>query len=108
VDVSKDWEAGVFGEAAKYGDAFFEAGAAETLYAGAVRLVVAGLEDVRDAEVGGDALDLLGHAPHVGFGLNDTWTGDEEQLARSDVDRANFKGVRHEGDSTAPRREQAL
>ena len=53
--------------AAEDAGAFDEAGAAETFDAGAVGLVVAGFEDVGDAEVGGDALDGVGHGAGVGF-----------------------------------------
>ena len=74
--VREDGQAGVFGDAAEDARAFNEAGAAEALDAGAVGLVVAGFEDVGDAEVGGDALDSFGDGARVGFGLNDAGTGD--------------------------------
>jgi len=61
VDVSKHGEAGGFGDCAEDACAFNQAGAAKTFHAGAVGLVVAGLEDVRDAEVACDALDGVGH-----------------------------------------------
>jgi hypothetical protein len=37
----------------------------------------------------------------MGFGLDNARPGDEEELARSDVNRPDFKGVRHEDDSTS-------
>ena len=77
-----------------------EAGAAEAFDAGAVGLVVAGFEDEGNAEVGGDALDGVGHGADVGFGLDDAGAGDEEEPARADLHRADFKRVAHEGDST--------
>jgi hypothetical protein len=101
VDVGEDREAGIFGESAKYGDTFFEAGAAKALHAGAVGFVVAGFEDERDTKLGSNALEGFGHAPDVSFGLDDTRPGNEEELARTDVDRSDFKGVRHEDDSTS-------
>ena len=81
--------------------ALLQAGAAETVDAGAVGLVVAGLEDVRDAEVGGDALDGVGQGARMGLGLNDAGAGDQEKLARADMYGADFKGVAHESDCKA-------
>ena len=46
---------------------FDQAGAAEVLDGGAVRLVVAGLEDVGNAEVRGNALDRVGTAIQHAF-----------------------------------------
>ena len=68
--------------------AFGDAGAAEGVDGGAVGLVVAGFEDVRDAEVGGDALDGVGHAAGVRLGLDDAGAGDEEQRAATKRDAA--------------------
>ena len=58
-----------------------------------VGFVVAGLEDVGDAEVGGDALDGVGHHAGMGFGLDDAGAGDEEELAAADVDVSDLEGV---------------
>ena len=74
--------------------AFDEARAAKAADAGAVRLVVAGFEDVRNAEVGGDALDGIGERAGVGFGLDDAGPGDEKELAAADGNRADIEGVR--------------
>jgi hypothetical protein len=60
--VGQHGQAGVFGQTAQDARAFDQARAAKALHAGAVGLVVAGLEDVGNAEVGGDALNGLGHA----------------------------------------------
>jgi hypothetical protein len=43
----------------------------------------------------------------VSFRLDDTRAGDQEELARSDVDWPNFKGVCHEDDCTTGRDEAA-
>ncbi len=81
VDVGEDWEAGGFGYGAEDAAAFDEAGAPEAADGGAVGFVVAGFEDVGHAEVGGDALDGVGHGAGVLLGLDDTGAGDEEELA---------------------------
>ena len=47
----------------------------------AVGLVVAGLEDVRHAEIGGDALDGISQSARVALGLDDAGSGDKKQLA---------------------------
>jgi hypothetical protein len=43
----------------------------------------------------------------MSFRLDDTRSGDQEKLARSDVDWADFKGVRHVVDCTTGRDEPA-
>jgi len=93
VDVRKDGEASGVGYGAKDSRAFDQARAAETMDGGSVGFVVAGLEDVGDAEVGGDALDGVGHHTGVGFGLDDAGAGDEEEFAASDRDIADFERV---------------
>ncbi len=95
VDVGEDGEAGGFGDGAEDAAAFGEAGAAEALDGGAVGLVVAGFEDVGDAEVGGDALDGVGHGAGVGLGLDDAGAGDEEELAAAYGDVADIEGIGH-------------
>jgi hypothetical protein len=97
VDVGEDGEAVLLGDAAEDACAFSEAGAAEAVDGGAVGLVVAGFEDVGDAEVGGDALDGVGHAAGVRLGLDDAGAGDEKQRAAADGDAAEVEagGVRH-------------
>src|SRR5260370_193470 len=71
-------------------------GGAEGFDGGAVRLVVGGLEDVRHAEVGGDALDGLGHLAGMLLGLDDAGAGDEEELAASYGNVADIEWIRHE------------
>ena len=93
--VGQHRQAGVLGDAAQNARALDEARPAIALHAGAVGLVVAGLEDVGNAEVAGDALNGLGHRARVGLGLDDARAGDQEELARADVDGADFKGVVH-------------
>jgi hypothetical protein len=93
VDVGEDGEAVGFGDGAEDACAFDESGAAEAVDGGSVGLVVAGLEDVGDAEVGGDALDGVGHHAGVGLGLDDAGAGDEEELAVADGDVADLEGV---------------
>ena len=100
MNVGEDRQTGVFGEAAKDASSFHEAGTTETLYAGAIGLVVAGLEDVGNAEIGRDALDGFGHFACVGFGLDNAGTGDQEEPARAHLHGADFKRGGHEGDCT--------
>ena len=58
---------------------------------GAVGLVVAGFEDVGDAEVGGDALDGVGHGAGVLLALDDAGAGDEEERGRGRPGRCRFR-----------------
>ncbi|MCU1319755.1 MAG: hypothetical protein JWP98_1273 [Edaphobacter sp.] len=96
VDVGEDWKTVVLSDGAEDASAFDEAGAAEALDGGAVGLVVAGLEDVGDAEVGGDALDGVGHGAGVLLGFDDTGPGDEEELAAAYRDAADVEWIGHE------------
>ena len=95
VDVGEDGEAGGFGYGAENAAAFDEAGAAEAADGGAVGFVIAGFEDVGDAEVGGDALDGVGHSAGVGLGLDDAGAGDEEEFASAYGDVADIEGIGH-------------
>ena len=76
--------------------AFTQAGPAKAVDRCAVGLVVAGLEDVRDGEVGGDALDGLGDRSGVLLAFDHAGAGDEEELSGPDGYRADFKIVGHE------------
>ena len=64
-----------------------------------VRLVVRGFEDVRNAKVGGDALDCVRHFADVGFALDDAGAGDEEEFGlavdAADGDGSDLKIVNH-------------
>lgn len=102
VHIGQHGEAGFAGEAGKNACALKEAGAAKAFDAGAVGFVVACFEDVRDAEVGGDALDGVGHGAHVRLALDDAGAGDQEEATRSNLDRADFERIAHEGDFTVP------
>jgi len=95
VDVGEDGEAGGFGYGAEDAAAFGEAGAAEAADGGAVGFVVAGLEDVGDAEVGGDALDGVGHGAGVLLGLDDAGAGDEEEFAATYGNVADVEWIDH-------------
>ena len=95
VNVGEDGEAGGFGYGAQDAATFGEAGAAEAADRGAVGFVVAGFEDVGDAEIGGDALDGVGHGAGVGFGLDDAGAGDEEELATAYGDVADVEWISH-------------
>jgi len=75
--------------------AFREPRAAEAADRCSVGLVVAGLEDVGDAEVGGDALDGVGHGAGVLLGLDDAGSGDEEELAAAYGDVADVEWIGH-------------
>jgi len=102
VHVGEDGNAGIFGQAAEDARALDKTGTAKALDAGAIGLVVAGLEDEGDTEVGCDAPDCASHGADVGLGLNNAGTGNEEQPTLANVDRPNFKGVAHERNSTVP------
>ena len=78
VNVGEDREAGFASEAAEDAGALEQAGAAKTFDAGAVGLVEAGFEDEGDGEVGGDALEGVGHGADVGFTLDDAGAGYEK------------------------------
>jgi len=99
VDVGENGKAGGFSKAAQDGRAFFEAGTAEAGDGGAIGLVVGGFEDVRNAEVGGDALESVGHGADVGFALDDAGTGDEEEFGfavdATDGNVGDLKVVNH-------------
>ena len=86
MDVGQDRQAGVFADGAEDAAAFGDAWAAKAFDGGAVCLVVACLEDVGDAEVGGDALDGVGHEAGMMLGLDDARAGDEEEFAAADGD----------------------
>src|SRR5277367_2212097 len=89
VDVGEDGQAGGFGEAAQDGCAFLEAGAAEALDRGTVGLVIGSFEDVGHAQVGGNALDGVGHLADVRFTLDDAGTGDEKEFASANGNGAD-------------------
>ena len=101
MDISEDRQARVFGDAGEDARPLLEAGSAKALDAGAIGLVVAGFEDIRDADIGCDALDSFGNGARMGLGLDDAGTGDEEELARADLHGADFKGFAHERDFNA-------
>ena len=79
VNVCEDRKCVALADSTKDASAFVQTGAPEAVNRGAVRLVVAGLEDVRDAQVRGDALDGVGEGPRVGFAFDDAGTRDEEE-----------------------------
>jgi len=96
--VGEDGQAGVSGDLAEDADTLSKARAAIALDAGAVGFVVAGLEDVRDAEIGSDALNGVCHFGGVGLAFNDAGSGDKKQPPFAYLDRSDFKRVAHEGD----------
>ena len=102
VDVGEDGQARLPGQAAKYACALCKARATEALDAGAIGFIVAGFEDVGNAQVGGDALDGVCHGAHVGFTFNYAGASYEEKLACADMHGTDFKGVAHEGDFILP------
>jgi hypothetical protein len=63
-------------------------GAAKAMHGGAVRLVVAGFEDVRDPEVSRDALDGVGEFARVGLGFQHARAGNQKQVGPADGYRA--------------------
>ncbi len=84
VDVGEDGEMVGLADGAEDASAFGEARTAEAMDGGAVGFVVAGFEDIGNAEVGRDALDRIGHHAGMLFGFDDAGAGDEEELAVAD------------------------
>ena len=76
--VGEHRQACVFGDSPQNARALDEAGTAIALDAGAVGLVVTGLENKGDSEVGTDALDGLGERARMGLGLDDARAGDQK------------------------------
>lgn len=97
VHIREDGQAGLAGDVAEDARALEQPRAAIALDAGAVGLVVAGLEDVGNGEVGGDTLDGVGHLAGVVFALDDAGAGDEEEASAPNLHGADFKGVAHQG-----------
>src|ERR1700683_963854 len=95
MNVGEDGQARLFGEATQNRCALNQAGAAEAGDGSAIGLIVRGFENVRDAEVGGDALDGLGHGADVRFAFDDAGSGNEKELSGADADRANFVFAAH-------------
>ena len=93
VDVGENGNAKVAGDGAEDARAFDQARAAEAADAGAVGLIVAGLEDPREAQLGGDPENRLGERAGVSFGLEDAGSGDEEEVAAADGDGGQVEGV---------------
>ena len=80
---------------------FAKPGPAETLERGAVRLVVRGLEDVRNLQRLGDAGDALRHLERVLFRFDHAGSGDEEELAIADGYVAEFERTSFAHDMSA-------
>jgi len=93
VDVGEHGQAGALGDGAQDAAAFGEAGTAKAPERGAVGLVVAGLEDVGDTEIGGDARDGVGQRAGVGLGLDDAGAGDKEEPAAAYGDAADVEWI---------------
>ena len=75
-------------------------GSAETIQRGAIGLVVGSLEDEWEAQRPRHPFDDLGHANGVIFALDDTGTGDEEEIASADYRIADLEPFTHEDDLT--------
>ena len=82
----------LFADVAQDAQTFFRAGAAEAGDGGAIGLVIAGFEDVGDAELAADGGDGGGHEERVLLTLNDTGTGDEKKLRAADGDVLHREG----------------
>ncbi len=89
--ISQHRQAGIFGQSGQDARALDDSRPAITLDAGAVGLVVAGLEDERNAEFRRDALDALGHRTHVRLGLNHARSGDQKQPSPANLHWSNLK-----------------
>ena len=83
VDVRDDRHAELRADALQHREAVGEAGAAEGLAGGAVGLVVAGLEDVGDAQPRADFLQVPRDLEAQRLALNHAWPREQEEpLAR--------------------------
>ena len=96
VHIGENGKTGFARETAKNARAFDKPWTAETMDAGAIGLVVAGLEDEGNMEIGSDALQRVCHEADVRFTFDDTRTGDEEEASIADAHRTDFKRVAHE------------
>ena len=95
VHIGQHRQSGRFSQPPQNGGAFFQARSAKAGHRGAVGLVIRGLEDIGDAEIGGNALDGVRHFAHMRFAFDHTRTGNKKQLSRADMDAAYFKFVTH-------------
>ena len=78
VNVGEHGHADLVLHALQHLEAGVDAGAAEALGGGAVRLVVRRLEDERHAEAGRDVLERAGDFLREGLAFDDAGTGDEK------------------------------
>jgi hypothetical protein len=81
MDIGENGQTGAVADGPKDAATVNQPRAAKALDRGAVRLVVARLEDVWDTEVGGDALNGIGHRAGVLLRLDDTGAADEKKPA---------------------------
>jgi hypothetical protein len=93
VDVGEDGEVMLLSDGSEDAGAFDDSRTAEAVDRGAVSLIVAGLEDVWDAKVGGDALDRIGHHAGMLFGFDNARAGDEEEFSATYGDVADLEGM---------------
>jgi len=80
VDVGEDGEAVVSGDAAEDARALLQSRPSKAVDRRAVGLVVAGFEDVRNLQIGGDALDRVGEGAGVGLAFEHAGARDEEEV----------------------------
>lgn len=59
----------------------------------AIGFVIAGFEDVRDAEVRGDSLDGISHHARMLLGFDDAGTRDQKELSTAHRDVADIEGM---------------
>lgn len=102
MNVGENGQTRVLGDGAEDAAAFDEAGPAKALDRGAVGLVVAGLEDVGDAEVRGDVLNSVRHLPRMSLGLDNAGTADKEELAAAYRNVADIEWMGHRPISSHP------
>ncbi len=86
MNVGEDGQAGALADGAEDAAALDQTRAAKALDGGAVRFVVARLEDVRNAEIGDDALDGISQHARVALGFNHAGTSDKEESAAPNGD----------------------
>ena len=78
MDIGENRQAVVSGDRTENPTAFHQAGAAKRTNGGAVGFIEAGLEDVGDLQLGGDAGNGIGECARMGFGFKDAGAGNEQ------------------------------
>jgi hypothetical protein len=86
VHVGQHWHLHFIFDFFQDAETFRETGPAKTANGRSIGFVVRGFENKRDIQRSGHALYHFSHEERVLLALNDARTGDEEQIARANVD----------------------